>query len=246
VSPEKARATNLGLPNNRAQRFLTDHRARARLRARGGDPNLGTLPSRTMPLRVFGLTGGIGSGKSSVAALLRERGVPVVDADELAREAVAPGSEGLSQVLAALGADLLEPDGTLARKRLGARVFSDEAARKKLNSITHPIVRRLSQERFAALEREGATLAAYDVPLLFEVGLDAVLRPIVLVAASEGTQIARILARDGLSEAEARARIAAQLPLSVKRQRADHVLDNDGTRAELAAQVDALLPLLRA
>jgi dephospho-CoA kinase len=199
-----------------------------------------------MPLRVFGLTGGIGSGKSTVAALLRERGVPVVDADELAREAVAPGSEGLSAVVSALGADLLGPDGSLDRKRLGARVFSDEGARKTLNGITHPIVRRLSQERFAELERSGVTLAGYDVPLLFEVGLDAVLRPVVLVAASESTQIARILARDALSEAEARARIAAQLPLSEKRRRADHVLENDGSREELAAQVDALLPVLRA
>jgi dephospho-CoA kinase len=199
-----------------------------------------------MPLRVFGLTGGIGSGKSTVAALLRERGVPVVDADELAREAVAPGSEGLSAVVSALGADLLGPDGSLDRKRLGARVFSDEGARKTLNGITHPIVRRLSQERFAELDRSGVTLAGYDVPLLFEVGLDAVLRPVVLVAASESTQIARILARNSLSEAEARARIAAQLPLPEKRRRADHVLENDGSREELAAQVDALLPVLRA
>lgn len=199
-----------------------------------------------MALRVFGLTGGIGSGKSTAAALLRERGVPVVDADELAREAVAPGSAGLALVLAELGPELLGPDGALDRKRLGALVFSDETARKRLNSITHPIVRRLSQERFAELGRQGAELAAYDVPLLFEVGLDAVLRPVVLVAASESTQVARILARDGLTEAEARARIAAQLPLAVKRQRADHVLENDGTRAELAAQLDALLPKLRA
>jgi dephospho-CoA kinase len=199
-----------------------------------------------MPLRVFGLTGGIGSGKSTVAALLRERGVPVVDADELSRQAVAPGSEGLSQVLAELGHDLVGPDGALDRKRVGTLVFGDESARKRLNAITHPIVRRLSQERFAALEQGGALLAAYDVPLLFEVGLDAVLRPVVLVAASESTQLSRILERDGLAEADARARIAAQLPLATKRQRADYVLENDGTRAELAAQVDALLPLLRA
>lgn len=199
-----------------------------------------------MALRVFGLTGGIGSGKSTVAAMLRERGVPVVDADELAREAVAPGSEGLTQVLAALGADLLQADGSLDRKRLGARVFHDETARKKLNSIVHPIVRRLSQERFATLAAAGEELAAYDVPLLFEVGLDAALRPVVLVAASEATQLSRILARDGLSEAEAKARIAAQLPLAVKRQRADHVVENDGSREELAAQVDAVLAKLRA
>jgi dephospho-CoA kinase len=199
-----------------------------------------------MPFTVFGLTGGIGSGKSRVAALLRERGVPVVDADELAREAVAVGSEGLAEVVRAFGRELLAVDGSLDRKRLGALVFSDEAARRRLNAITHPRVRQLSAERFAELSRQGAALAAYDVPLLFEVGLDAVLRPIVVVAASEATQRARIVARDGLSAAEAQARIDAQLPLSEKRRRADHVIENDGSLAELAAQVDALLPKLRA
>jgi dephospho-CoA kinase len=104
----------------------------------------------------------------------------------------------------------------------------------------------LSQERFAELDRQGVTLAGYDVPLLFEVGLDAVLRPVVVIAASEATQLERILARDGLSEQAARARITAQLPLSEKSQRADHVLENDGSPSELAAQVDALLEKLRA
>lgn len=198
-----------------------------------------------MPLKVFGLTGGIGSGKSTVATLLRDRGVPVVDADELAREAVAPGSAGLAEVLAVFGPELLGPDGALDRKRLAALVFADNSARKRLNAITHPIVRRLSQDRFAGLDAQGETLAAYDVPLLFEVGLDAVLRPVVLVAASEKTQLERVTARDGLSEADVRARIAAQLPLAEKRARADHVLENDGTRAELAAQVDELLVKLR-
>jgi dephospho-CoA kinase len=199
-----------------------------------------------MTLRVFGLTGGIGSGKSTVARLLRERGVPVVDADELAREAVAPGSAGLAEVVAAFGADVLNSDGALDRQRLGERVFADAEARKRLNSITHPIVRRLSQERFAELDRQGVELAAYDVPLLFEVGLDAVLKPTVVVACSEATQLARVGARDGLSEAAVLARIAAQMPLSEKRRRADYVLENDGTLEELAQQLEALLPRLRA
>ena len=198
-----------------------------------------------MPLRVFGLTGGIGTGKSSVAALLRERGVPVVDADELAREAVAVGSAGLAEVVAAFGSEVLGPDGALDRKRVGSLVFGDPAARQRLNAITHPIVRRLSQERFAALEGEGVRLAAYDVPLLFEVGLDQALRPVVVVAASEATQLARIMARDGLSQDAATARIRAQLPLAEKRARADYVLENDGPREQLPAQVDELLGQLR-
>jgi dephospho-CoA kinase len=198
-----------------------------------------------MSLRVFGITGGIGSGKSHVATLLRARGVPVVDADELAREAVAPGSPGLAEIVQAFGAGVLAADGSLDRKQLGALVFSDAEARQRLNALTHPRVRALSQARFVELERQGATLAGYDVPLLFEAGLDAVLRPVVVVAASESTQIARIMARDGLSEAEARARIAAQLPLAEKRRRADFVLENDGSQAELAERVERLLEQLR-
>lgn len=194
---------------------------------------------------MFGLTGGIGSGKSTAAALLREHGVPVVDADELAREAVAPGSPGLAEIAREFGPAVLGTDGALDRKRVGSLVFADEAARKRLNAITHPIVRQLSQERFAALEREGVALAAYDVPLLFEVGLEQVLRPVVVVAASHDTQVARVMARDSLSRDEAEARIAAQLPLAQKRARADHVLYNDGTRAELAAQVSELVAKLR-
>jgi dephospho-CoA kinase len=198
-----------------------------------------------MALQVFGITGGIGTGKSRVAALLRERGVPVVDADELAREVVAPGSEGLRQIVAAFGPQVLASDGSLDRKRLGGLVFSDETARKRLNAITHPQVRELSQARFAELDRRGVSLAGYDVPLLFEVGLDRVLRPIVVVAASEANQLARIMARDGSTEADARARIAAQLPIADKRARADYVLENDGSLAELATQVDDLLVRLR-
>ena len=198
-----------------------------------------------MSLNVFGLTGGIGSGKSTAAALFRDRGVPVVDADELAREAVSPSSAGLAEVLAAFGPEILSADGSLDRKQLGGLIFADAEARKRLNAITHPIVRRLSQERFRALEERGVTLAGYDVPLLFEVGLDAVLRPIVVVTAREATQVARILARDGITEQAARERIRSQLPLADKQKRADYVLYNNGSPSELAAQIDALLEKLR-
>jgi dephospho-CoA kinase len=199
-----------------------------------------------MALRVFGLTGGIGSGKSTVAALLRDRGVEVVDADALAREAVAKGSAGLSQVVEAFGDAVLDASGDLDRKRLGALVFDNAEERRRLNAITHPIVRELSQQRFAELDRQGVELAAYDVPLLFEVGLDHVMRPVVVVHASEATQVERVVRRDGLSEDEARARIRAQLPLAEKRARADYVIENDGTPEQLIAQVDALLARLRA
>jgi len=199
-----------------------------------------------MALRVFGLTGGIGSGKSTVAALLRDRGVEVVDADALAREAVEKGSAGLAQVVEAFGEEVLDASGELDRKRLGALVFDNAEERRRLNAITHPIVRQLSQKRFAELDRQGVELAAYDVPLLFEVGLDHVMRPVVVVHASEPTQVERVVRRDGLSEDEARARIRAQLPLAEKRARADYVIENDGTPEQLVAQVDAVLARLRA
>ena len=199
-----------------------------------------------MALRVFGLTGGIGSGKSTVAALLRDRGVPVVDVDALAREAVAKGSAGFAQVVQAFGSAVLDAKGELDRKRLGALVFGNVEDRRRLNAITHPIVQQLSQQRFAALDGQGVELAAYDVPLLFEVGLDHVMRPVVVVDASEATQVERVVRRDGLSEDEARARIRAQLPLAEKRARADYVIENDGTPEQLAAQVDAVLARLRA
>jgi dephospho-CoA kinase len=196
--------------------------------------------------QVFGLTGGIGSGKSSVAALLRERGVPVVDADELAREVVVPGSDGLRQVVLAFGDEVLDESGQLDRKRLGALVFADVDARKRLNSLLHPLVRQLAQQRFSELAASGVTLAAYDVPLLFEVGLEQSLRPVVVVSADDAARLERVMARDGLGADQVRARMGAQLPLAAKRARADHVIDNDGPKAALGAQVDALLRALRA
>jgi len=194
---------------------------------------------------VFGLTGGIGSGKSRVADLLRQRGVPVVDADALARDAVSRGSPGLSAVVDAFGTQYLTPEGTLDRKRLAAHVFESDEARRRLNAIVHPAVRELAQQRFAELTAAGVELAAYEVPLLFEVGLDAVLRPVVVVAATPERQLERVMARDGLTAEEARARIAPQLPLAEKRARADYVLENDGPESALPSAVDSLLAWLR-
>ncbi len=190
---------------------------------------------------VFGLTGGIGSGKSAVAAHWRARGLPVVDADELAREAVAPGSEGLAALVAEFGPEILDAQGRLARKRLAGLVFEDEARRARLNAITHPRVRALSVQRFLELAQRGEPLACYEVPLLVESGLTEALRPLVVVAAGVEQQIQRAMARDGAAEAEIRARIAAQLPLADKIAVADHVIYNDGTRQQLHAAADTVL-----
>ena len=194
-----------------------------------------------MALRVFGLTGGIGSGKSAVAKRFRARGLAVVDADDLARRAVIPGSAGLAKIVEYFGADVLSEAGTLDRARLGQRVFSDPEQRRALDAIVHPVVRELARAEFAGIEAQGAALACYEVPLLYEVGLDAVYRPVVVVDAPLAARKARIAARDGLGEAQVLARVLAQMPLEDKVRRADYVLDNSGGLTELDTQSDALL-----
>ncbi|MCC6214018.1 MAG: dephospho-CoA kinase [Polyangiaceae bacterium] len=190
---------------------------------------------------VFGLTGGIGSGKSTVAARFRERGLPVVDADQVARDAVAPGSDGLAELVAAFGPGVLDPDGALDRKRLAAVVFADAAERKRLEAIVHPRVRALTIARFAALAGAGEPLACNEVPLLVESGLAAALRPLVVVSVPEAVQLERTVARDGCTADEARARVRAQLPLADKVALADHVIDNSGDRAATCRRADEVL-----
>jgi dephospho-CoA kinase len=168
-----------------------------------------------MGVRVFGLTGGLGSGKSTVAAHLRARGVPVIDADALAHEVVSPGSEGLEEVLEAFGPSMLQ-DGALDRQRLASLVFSDPEALRRLEAITHPRIQRRRTELLRELEASGEPLACYEVPLLYEKHLDAELRPVVVVSVPEALQVSRARARDGTSEPQVRARLAAQLPLEYK------------------------------
>lgn len=194
-----------------------------------------------MALHLFGLTGGIGSGKSTVARRFRDRGLPVIDADELAREAVTKGSPGLTDVVRRFGADVLDPGGNLDRKKLATRVFADDEARRALNAITHPRVAALSAERVQALEASGEPLACYEVPLLFEAGLDAVLSPVVVVAAPLDVQVARAVDRDGGSPEDVVARIRAQLPLDEKVRRATFVIDNSGDLQSTLARADVVL-----
>lgn len=197
-------------------------------------------------MRLLGLTGGIATGKSTFAALLRARGVPVVDADALARAVVEPGAPALDAIAREFGPDLIGPDGALDRKRMGALVFGDPGARKRLEAITHPAIRRAMAEETARLAAAGHPLAFYDAPLLYEVGLDAVMEAVVVVWAPPALQRARLAARDGLDEAAATARLAAQLPVDEKASRADFVVENAGDPAALAAKADRLLDDLRA
>lgn len=191
-------------------------------------------------MKLIGLTGGIASGKSVVGRMLARAGVPVVDADKLARDAVAPGSPALAAIVERFGDNVLLPDGTLDRKKLGDIVFGDDAERRALNGIVHPRVAELAVERLEELRATGAPVAVYEVPLLFENGLEGMMDATLLVAASEGMQLRRLMARDGIGEEAARARLNAQMPLAEKRKRATHVLENDGSLDELARQLRAV------
>lgn len=193
-----------------------------------------------------GLTGGIGSGKSTVGGRLRERGAVVVDADQLARAAVCPGSEALRRVVARFGDGILAPDGQLDRRALGRVVFDDPEARRALEQIIHPEVARLAAQAAEDALASGAPLFVYDVPLLFENDLSGQFDCVVVVYARLETRRRRLLDRDPLSEAELDARIRSQLPLEDKAARADHVIDNDGPLADTLAAVDALFDHLMA
>lgn len=192
-------------------------------------------------MRVFALTGGIGSGKSTVARYWRSLGLMVVDADQLARQAVAPGSPALAQIVDVFGQDVLHPDGTLDRGVLATKVFGDTSARERLNQLVHPEVRRLARAEFRKLEQGGTPLACYEVPLLFETGQAEAYRPVVLVSVSEATQLARTVGRDGTTPEATRARIQSQLPLATKAQQADYVIDNEGSLDNTRAQARTVL-----
>ena len=190
------------------------------------------------------LTGGIATGKSHCLARFVALGVPVVDADVLAREAVAPGSAGLRTVVERFGAHLLKDDGTLDRAALGAIVFSDRAARGQLEAIIHPEVRRRIREWFAQLPLD-VPVAIADIPLLFETGQEHDFDRVVVCACDPALQLRRVIARDGLSEEDARRRLAAQWPIDEKAARAHYVIRTDGTFAETDAQVARVLEALR-
>jgi dephospho-CoA kinase len=197
-------------------------------------------------VRLVGLTGGIATGKSTFAAALRALGVPVMDADLLARAVVAKGAPALAEVAAAFGPGVLAPDGGLDRKALAAVVFADPAARRRLEAITHPAIRRAMEVETTRLAAAGHDLAFYDAPLLFEVGLEPSMALVVVVHAPPDAQLARLMARDGLTLPEAQARLAAQLPVAEKAARADVVVDNSDAEAPLMAKATRLVADLRA
>jgi dephospho-CoA kinase len=191
-------------------------------------------------MRRIGLTGGIATGKSHVLARFREHGVPVIDADVLARESVAPGSQGLAGAVSRFGPEILRPDGSLDRAALGAIVFRDATARRDLEAIVHPYVRQRIEAFFAAIP-SSVPFAVADIPLLYESSREEGFDAVVVVACARERQLERVMARDGLSREDAERRIASQLPIEEKVKRADHVIRTDGTYADTDAQVAELL-----
>jgi dephospho-CoA kinase len=188
---------------------------------------------------LVGLTGGIGSGKSTVARLLEKRGAVVFDADLLAREAVEPGTPGHAAVIDRFGADVLAPGGELDREALASIVFADPAARRDLEQIVHPEVRRLFAEGTEAY-RDTDRVVVFSAPLLVETGMHTAFEILVVVSATVATQIERLMRQRGMSEASIRARIDAQAPLEDKAAAADFLVDNEGSLDELESQVQQL------
>jgi dephospho-CoA kinase len=190
--------------------------------------------------RVIGLTGGIASGKSAVAAMLRDLGAVVIDADALGHQVIAPGQPAHAEVVREFGAEVLAADGSIDRRRLGALVFADPERLRRLEAISHPRIVAAAEAAFAAAAAAGARLVIFEAAILVERRLCQGLDGLIVVAVDPETQVARVMARDHLDQAAARARLAAQLPLAAKLALADQVIDNSGTLAATRAQVERL------
>ena len=197
-------------------------------------------------MKLIGLTGGIASGKSAVSAILRRVGAQVIDADALAREVVEPHQPAWNEIVQAFGNKVLQADNTLDRKKLRKTVFDNPEARKQLEAITHPKIRKLAQRKIKDYAASGASLVVYEAPLLFETKIHLWLRPVILVACDTKTQKQRLQERDHLTEAEIEQHLGAQMSLEEKRKLADYVIENSGTLRELENKVTALVETLLA
>lgn len=197
-------------------------------------------------MKLVGLTGGIASGKSTVAKILERLGAAIVNADVLAREVVEPDREAWREIVNTFGADVLQADQTLDRQKLRTLIFNHPEARKQLEAIIHPRVRALAEERIRERSAAGYAIVVYEVPLLFEGNLHEWLRPVILVACDIDTQRQRLQRRDGLAAAEAQKHIDAQMSLAEKRRLADYVIENNGSLEDLERQVQAVLEKIKA
>jgi dephospho-CoA kinase len=192
-------------------------------------------------MRVVGLTGGIGTGKSAVAAILRELGVTVIDADEATRAVQARGTDGLNRLAQEFGPSIITPDGDLDRSRLADIAFKDPDARLRLNAIVHPLVRQWMAERQQEAFERGDELVVMDIPLLFESRGAGAFQTTILVYAPEELQLRRLMELRGMTDEQARQRIAAQMPIEEKRRLATHVIENSGSLEQLRTKVRQVL-----
>ncbi len=190
-------------------------------------------------MRIIGLTGGIASGKSTVARMLEKRGAAVIDADRLAREVVMPGEPALLAIAEAFGPEVLQPDGTIDRQRLGAIVFADPAARRRLEEITHPAIGRRAEAELTALRTAGTQVAVYMAALLIEAGVTSRVDEVWVVYVDGETQLRRLSERDGLERDAALARIRSQMPMEEKARHGVVVIDNSGDLHRTEEQVAA-------
>ncbi|MBE7365032.1 dephospho-CoA kinase [Corynebacterium aurimucosum] len=197
-------------------------------------------------MKLIGLTGGIGSGKSTVSQLLVRHGWELVDADQIARDIVEPGQPALTELAQAFGEDILQEDGSLDRGLLASRAFSSREKTAVLNSITHPRINEETQARFDAARQAGADFVVYDMPLLVDKGLHKDMDATIVVDVDAEERVRRLVAYRGLDEEDARRRIAAQIPDDVRRAAADFIIDNNGPREALDEQVEGVVEKLRA
>ena len=197
------------------------------------------MPSTKNKLKLIGLTGGAGSGKTTVAEMFRELGAEVVDADEAAHAVYEPGTPGFDAVVKEFGSDYVR-DGRIDRARLGELIFHDDDARRRLNAIVHPLVREWMAVRTADAVARGAEVVIHDVPLLFENGLEHLYADVICVYVPEDVQLKRLVDGRDVSRERAQGMIAAQMPIEEKRRRAQHVIDNSGTRDHTREQVRKL------
>ncbi|MDN4607281.1 dephospho-CoA kinase [Sporosarcina sp. F6_3S_P_2] len=190
---------------------------------------------------IIGLTGSIATGKSTVSRMLKEKGYPVVDADEISRQVVEPGSIVLDKIADVFGEDVIDQNGRLNREKLGSLIFKDKSQRKKLNEIMHPAVRQeMIRQKESWLEK-GFNTVIMDIPLLFESKLESYVEKIIVVTATPAIQRERLIARNSLSGEEADARINSQLPITEKEEGADAVINNNDTLEETERQLDVIL-----
>ncbi len=190
--------------------------------------------------RIIGLTGGIASGKSTVAAYFQEKGAAVLSADDLAWQLTKPQGALYQKYVEHFGPRILLPDGSLDRRAIGAIVFGDAAQRQWLDAVSHPLLRAAMEAELASAKQKNFSVIILDVPLLFEAGWDKMTEESCLVFVDEQVQLQRLMNRNGYSKAEALERIAAQMPLAEKKRRADRLIDNNGSLAEAFAQADEL------